>query len=91
MTELELLDYLVIIFLVFLRYHHSVNSILCYIVTVPFYIPNSSAQSLQILYILSYTCYFLLVVIPLGIKWYFVIFIFIFLIISDAEYLFVMF
>ena len=52
--EMEWLDHLVILFLIF-----SGAAILFSTVTVPFYIPTNSAQGFQFLHILTNNCYFL--------------------------------
>lgn len=52
--QVELLGPMVTLFLIFLETAISFS-----IVVLPFYTPNSSAQELQVLHIITNTCYFL--------------------------------
>ena len=53
--EVELLDYMVVLFLVF-----GGTSILLSILTIPIYMPTNSVQELPFLHILANNCYFCL-------------------------------
>ena len=56
-AQVKLLDFIVILFFIFLK-----TAILFSIVAAPSYVPTSNAPAFLFLYILTNTCYFLLVV-----------------------------
>ena len=86
-SQVELLDFTVILFFIFLK-----TVLLFSIVAAPSYVPTGNAQAFLFLYILTNTCYFLLVVFafqdshPNAYRVVFiVVLICIFLMVSDVE------
>ena len=89
-SQVELLDFTVILFFIFLK-----TVLLFSIVAAPSYVPTGNAQAFLFLYILTNTCYFLLVVFafqdshPNAYRVVFiVVLICIFLMVSDVKHLF---
>ena len=81
----ELLDRMIVLFLVFWG-----NSILFPVVTIAIYIPISSSLEFPFLYILTIYCLlFLMVAILTDVRWYlFVVLIYMSLVINDVEHVF---